>query len=86
MFSSTIDVLEIIQDNGLHSDQRVEASFLMESVQSFEFAFSLHLMKNVLGITNELSLALQKKDQDIVNAITFVQVSKQRLQMMRDGE
>ena len=61
MFSSTIDVLEIIQDNGLHSDQRVEASFLMESVQSFEFAFSLHLMKNVLRITNELSLALQKK-------------------------
>ena len=59
MFSSTIDVLEIIQDNGLHSDQRVETSFLMESVQSFEFAFSLHLMKNVLGITNELSLALQ---------------------------
>ena len=58
----------------------------MESLQSFEFAFSLHLMKNVLGITNELSLALQKKDQDIVNAMTFVQVSKQRLQMMRDGE
>ena len=40
----------------------------------------------LLGITNELSLALQKKDQDIVNAMTFVQVSKQRLQMMRDGE
>ena len=53
---------------------------------NLKFAFSLHLMKNVLGITNELSLALQKKDQDIVNAMTFVQVSKQRLQMMRDGE
>ena len=28
----------------------------------------------------------KKKDQDIVNAMTFVEVSKQRLQMMRDGE
>ncbi|KAI8540791.1 hypothetical protein RHMOL_Rhmol08G0012300 [Rhododendron molle] len=37
-----------------------------------------------MGITNELSIALQKKTQDIVNAIALVQMSKQRLQMMRD--
>ena len=43
-------------------------------------------MKNILGITNELSIALQKKNQDIVNAMTLVRVSKQRLQMMRDDE
>ena len=43
-------------------------------------------MKNILGITNELSIALQKKIQDIVNAMTFVKVSTQRLQKMRDDE
>ena len=43
-------------------------------------------MKNILGITHELSLALQRKYQDIVNAMTLVKVSKQRLQMMRDDE
>lgn len=41
-------------------------------------------MKSVLGITNDLSLALQRKDQDIVNAITQVNVLKHHLQKLRD--
>ena len=40
-------------------------------------------MRSILGIINELSQTLQRKDQDIMNAMTLVQVSKQRLQMMR---
>jgi hypothetical protein len=52
----------------------------------FKFAFALHLMKNILGITNELLLALQKKIEDIVNAMTLVKMFKQRLQTMRDDE
>ena len=28
---------------------------------------------------------IQKKDQDIVNAITLVEISKKRLQLMREG-
>ena len=43
-------------------------------------------MKNILGITNELSLALQKKDKDIVNAMKLVKMSKLQLQKMRDDE
>ena len=45
-------------------------------------------MKNILGITNELLIVLQKKkkNQDIVNAMDLVKVSKQRLQVMRDDE
>ncbi|CAN6551746.1 unnamed protein product [Malus baccata var. baccata] len=38
----------------------------------------------ILGITNELSQALQKKDQYIVNAMTLVEVCKQRLPSLRD--
>ena len=85
MFSTVVDVLEIIEEYGL-SDQRVEARSIMRSILSFEFVFTLHLMKNILGITNELSIALpkKKKNQDIVNTMDLVKVSKQRLQVMRD--
>ena len=60
MSSTVVDVLEIIEEDGL-SDQKVEARSIMRSIQSFEFVFTLHLMKNILGITNELSITLQKK-------------------------
>ena len=60
MFSAVVDVLEIIEEDDL-SDQKVEAWSIMRSILSFEFVFTLHLMKNILGITNELSIALQKK-------------------------
>ncbi|XP_057418559.1 uncharacterized protein LOC130712758 [Lotus japonicus] len=79
-----IDVLEIVEEDGKSLDQRAEAGALLDSVQSFEFVFILPLMKNILGITSELSQALQRKDQDIVNAMKLVSVSKQRLQAMRD--
>ncbi|XP_016649731.1 PREDICTED: zinc finger MYM-type protein 1-like [Prunus mume] len=41
---------------------------------------------NMRGITNDLSKALQKKDQDIVNAMMLVQRCKQKLQSMRDDD
>ena len=41
-------------------------------------------MRDLLGITDELSKTLQRKDQDIVNAMELVRISKERLQMMRD--
>ncbi|XP_057471076.1 uncharacterized protein LOC130759880 [Actinidia eriantha] len=84
LFSSVIDVLEVVEKDGTLSEQRAEASDLLDAIQSFEFAFQLHLMKTVLGMSNELSQALQKKDQDIVNAMSLVKVSKERLQKLRD--
>jgi len=50
---------------------------ILQMMRTFEFVFSIHLMKNVLGITNELSLALQRKDQDTVNAMDLVKIAKQ---------
>ena len=86
MFSVVVDVLEIIEENGL-SNQKVEARSIMRSILSFEFVFTLHLMKNILGIINVLSIALQKKkNQDIVNAMNLVKGSKQRLQVMKEDE
>ncbi|XP_077251769.1 uncharacterized protein LOC143890993 [Tasmannia lanceolata] len=82
LFSS---VIEIIREDGSNSEQKGEAFLLLDLLQRFDFIFTLHLMKVVLGITNELSQALQRKDQDIVNAVRLVNISKQRLQRMREG-
>ena len=41
-------------------------------------------MRHILGITNELSQALQRSDQDIINVIALVRVCKERLQSMRN--
>ena len=84
MISFVIDVIETIIEDGLDPDQRAEANILIGLLQTFEFVFDLHLMKGVLGISNELSQALERKDQDIVNAMKLVDISKQRLQVMRD--
>ena len=75
MFSTIVNVLEIIEEDDL-SGQKVEAWSIVRSILSFEFVFTLHFMKNILGITNELSIAMQKKkkNQDIVNGINIVKV------------
>ena len=84
MFSATIDLLEIITDEGSSSEQKFEANNLLGTIQSFDFVFTLYLMKAILGITNDLSKALQRRDQDIVNAMALEKICKQMLQMMRD--
>ncbi|XP_062085462.1 uncharacterized protein LOC133791557 [Humulus lupulus] len=78
MFSSTIKVIETIVEDG-SSEQRFEAKNLLETMQSFDFIFSLHLMRTILGVTNELSRALQREDQDILNAMCLVKICKQQL-------
>lgn len=62
-----------------------EAHGLSHLIYFFEFVFTLHLMETILGTTNELSQVLMRKDQDIVIAMSLVQVSKKRLQMMRES-
>ena len=71
MFLSVVDVLDMVSKDGINVEQREEANVLLDLLQSFEFVFNLHLMRSILGITNELLQALQRKDQDIVNAMTL---------------
>ncbi|XP_028124415.1 zinc finger MYM-type protein 1-like [Camellia sinensis] len=44
--------------DGSNSEQRAETNVLLDLIQSFEFAFNLHLMKTILAITSELLQAL----------------------------
>lgn len=85
MFSSVIEVLDIVGQDGSTFEQKAEANALLDSLQSFEFVFNMHLMRIILGITYELSNALQQKEHDIVNAMTLVKISKEKLQEMRES-
>nr|XP_010928531.1 uncharacterized protein LOC105050278 [Elaeis guineensis] len=80
MFRSLIDVLDNIASDAHNLDDRFKAQGLLNSCQIFDFALLLHLMIEILGVTNELNIALQKKEWDIVNAITLVEMAKVRLQ------
>ncbi|KAK4733482.1 hypothetical protein R3W88_007743 [Solanum pinnatisectum] len=53
----------------------------LEACQTFEIAFMLHLMRDVIAITNDLNKCLQKKEHDIANAMLLVEVAKRRLQV-----
>ncbi|KAM1978743.1 hypothetical protein ACFX16_015403 [Malus domestica] len=83
--TAVVEVVEWIKSDR-NQDNLGEATRLFKDIQTFDFAFHLFLMRLILGITNELSQALQKKDQDIVNAMALVEVCKQRLQSLRDDD
>ncbi|XP_058733557.1 uncharacterized protein LOC131605187 [Vicia villosa] len=84
MYSSVTSVLETLRDDVSAKDARGEANGLLLLMDNFNFALTLHLMKNVLGTSNELSQALQKKDQGIISAMNLVNITKKRLQNLRD--
>ncbi|XP_031106247.1 zinc finger MYM-type protein 1-like [Ipomoea triloba] len=75
LFSPVIEVLDEIGVND-GPKQRTEAFGVLEAILCFDFVFFLHLMKDVLGITNDLSQALQKKDQNIVSAIRLLEINQ----------
>ena len=55
-----IITLESIEDTS-SAERRGEAVVILQMMRTFEFAFSIHLMRNILGITCELSLAYKEK-------------------------
>ncbi|XP_016471232.2 uncharacterized protein LOC107793401 [Nicotiana tabacum] len=86
IFSSIVNVLNDMQQDSLLSLDRFAAKNLLGNIQEFEFVFLLHLIFKMLLFTNELNKALQKKDQDIVNAMRLLDLAKIRLQTMRESE
>ncbi|XP_071688547.1 uncharacterized protein [Rutidosis leptorrhynchoides] len=81
MFNATRLVLEgIIEDSSSYS-QRGDAADAYTYLTSFEFVFIFELM----GRTNILSQQLQKKSQDIGNAIELVSATKESLNDFRNN-
>ncbi|XP_048431513.1 uncharacterized protein LOC125473147 [Pyrus x bretschneideri] len=70
--TAVVEVVEWIKSH-CNQDNLGKATRLFKDIQTFDFTFHLFLMTLILGITNELSQALQKKDQDIVNVMTLME-------------
>ncbi|XP_042386457.1 zinc finger MYM-type protein 1-like [Zingiber officinale] len=85
MFSALCMVLLKVMDDGLPS-QRANTTSVYDEMTSFDFVFILHLMKEIMGITDILCQALQSKSQDIINAMELVLSTKNLLQQMRDNK
>ncbi|XP_059311958.1 uncharacterized protein LOC132063436 [Lycium ferocissimum] len=84
MFGSILNVLESLVLDARLLDERAKAMGYLKTCRTYEVVFMLHLMSDVLGITNELNKCLQKKEQDLANAMLLVEVAKRRLQAYRD--
>ena len=84
MFSAACTVLLSIIDEGTNYDQRAEADSAYTSLTSFEFVFILHLMKEIMEVTDMLSQALQRKSQDILNDMHLVKTTKSLIKKLRD--
>jgi hypothetical protein len=81
MWDSVVQVLSLI-----HEDERNpgRAGGLVGKMESFSFVLNMKLMLKVFRITNELSLLLQRKDQNIVEAMSLLIDVKERLIRLRN--
>ncbi|XP_028107978.1 uncharacterized protein LOC114306840 [Camellia sinensis] len=61
-----------------------DADGVYDKITSFEFVFILHLMRDIMGTTDDLCQALQRKSQDILNAMHLVSTTKALVQKYRE--
>ncbi|XP_058734484.1 uncharacterized protein LOC131606207 [Vicia villosa] len=69
---------------GLNYASRGDADSAYNYLKSFDFIFILHLMKEIMGVTNMLCQALQQQSQDVVNDINLVCSTKTLIQELRE--
>jgi hypothetical protein len=81
MWESVIEVLEIV-----HQDERNPSGVggFVGKMECFGFVFMMKMMLQILRITNELSLLLQRKDQNVVQAMSLVVDVRRRLINLRN--
>ncbi|KAJ9538686.1 hypothetical protein OSB04_031419 [Centaurea solstitialis] len=83
MFSPTCEVLLKVVEDG-NDSSKGDADSAYEAMTTFEFIFVLHLVKEIMGITDLLCQALQRRDQDIFNALRLIASTKMLLQKLKD--
>jgi hypothetical protein len=69
MWESVIEVLEIVNQEERNPSR---AGGLVQTMESSNYVFIMKMMLQILHITNELSLVLQRKDQNIVQAMSLI--------------
>ncbi|XP_074346291.1 uncharacterized protein LOC141685067 [Apium graveolens] len=86
MYGATRSVLIDVDAQGITFSQRGDALSSIKMLMSYEFVFILHVVKEIMAITDLLCRALQQKSQDILNAMHLVSTRKMLIQKLRsDG-
>jgi hypothetical protein len=86
MYPTIRDVLIALGEDTSQRGEWPKIHTMVGVLESFDFIFSAHLMLVILGYTNDLSECLQRRDQDILNAMSLVSVAKCKIQELRsDG-
>ena len=85
MWPSVLEVLQIVFDDSTQLESVAQVRGLYQRMQTFEFVFSMILMKRLLGMTNRLSMVFQEKDANILNAIIQIKAMKIELQSLRES-
>ena len=83
MFNPVSSVLQNLAADSTAGANRADGDTSFKYLTSFEFVFVLCMMREIFEITEQLGQALQKKSQDIVNALRLVQSTKVLLEQMR---
>ncbi|CAI0435663.1 unnamed protein product, partial [Linum tenue] len=84
LYESSYKVLEDIKKDGYTAKNKGDARVALRKMSSYEFIFILLLLNDIFGTTDTLCRALQHKSQDIVNAMSLVEITKMVLKEMRD--
>ncbi|XP_042027293.1 zinc finger MYM-type protein 1-like [Salvia splendens] len=84
LFSTIFEVLTMIGKKDSVFDDMGKAQGILYLLESFDFVFMAQLMTTIFGYTNNLCLALQRRDQDIITAMRLVTLTKDQLQKMRE--
>ncbi|KAJ4814422.1 zinc finger MYM-type-like protein [Rhynchospora pubera] len=86
MFGGTVSVLRTLaRDRLLSYHSRGDAGGCLKKLLSFDFVFILHVMKEIMMITDLLCHTLQQNSLDALNAAHLVSTTKQLLQKLRDN-
>jgi hypothetical protein len=85
MYPTIRDVLISLGNDTSQKSDWPKIHTMVGVLESFDYIFSAHLMFIILGYTNELSECLQRREQDILNAVSLIRVAKDRMQELRSS-
>ncbi|GJS07649.1 zinc finger MYM-type protein 1-like protein [Tanacetum coccineum] len=64
--------LTLLLRSNTTSYKKGDAAYCLEHLLSFDFVIGMHIMKEIMEITDKLCQALQHKSQDIINALALI--------------
>ncbi|XP_039822731.1 zinc finger MYM-type protein 1-like [Panicum virgatum] len=86
LFNAVSSVLQNLAADSSAGANRADGDTSFNYLTSFEFIFIMCMMKEIMEITDDLNRALQKKSQDLVNAVRLVHSTKVLLGQLRSDD